>query len=226
MTKQNVYIFLNTFPCEYHSFECGIKKKHLKLPCHTINSIKCSTHFKATLMGGASMQTDEHANCKPRTDIRPQLSWRDAMRWLTGEGGDVVFEEALGFAGLGHEARERSLHVPPLSRRFLADHLVVRHRLPKCLQRGQRGPVISMEGGSRSRSSQEPLHALLQLFGLYGRAGWCGLQIIFFHKYTNSNCRPLFPPSPIFFNRKKKLCNNITTCHIYFSGTILIKQCQ
>lgn len=44
---------------------------------------------------------------------------------LTWEGSDVVFKEALGFASFGHEACERSLHVPPLTCCLLSHHLVV-----------------------------------------------------------------------------------------------------
>jgi len=57
-------------------------------------------------------------------------------RSLTWEGGDVVFEEAVSFSGLGHEASERSLHVSPLTRCLLSHHLVVRHRLSERLRAG------------------------------------------------------------------------------------------
>ena len=57
----------------------------------------------------------------------------DADVWLTWEGSDVIFEEALSLSGLRHEASERSLYVSPLTRRLLSHHLVVWHRLSECL---------------------------------------------------------------------------------------------
>lgn len=53
---------------------------------------------------------------------------------LTWEGSDVVFEEALSFSSLGHEARECSLHVSPLCCCLFSHHLVVRHRLSERLR--------------------------------------------------------------------------------------------
>lgn len=54
-------------------------------------------------------------------------------RRLTREGGDVVFEQAVRLPSFGHEASERTLHVPPLAGGFLPQHLVVRHGLPERL---------------------------------------------------------------------------------------------
>lgn len=56
-----------------------------------------------------------------------------ARRCLTWEGGDVVFEQAVRLPSFGHEACERTLHVPPLAGSFLPQHLVVRHGLSECL---------------------------------------------------------------------------------------------
>lgn len=52
---------------------------------------------------------------------------------LTWEGGDVVFKQAVRLPSFGHEACERTLHVPPLAGSFLPQHLVVRHRLSERL---------------------------------------------------------------------------------------------
>lgn len=56
------------------------------------------------------------------------------MTSLTGKGRDVIFEEALGFSGFGHETGQCSFHVSPLGGSFFSHYLVVRHRLSKCLK--------------------------------------------------------------------------------------------
>lgn len=71
--------------------------------------------------------------------VKPMLHfWLDQKhrRWLTWEGGDVVFEQAVRLPSFGHEAGERSLHVPPLAGGFLPQHLVVGHGFSEGLHSG------------------------------------------------------------------------------------------
>lgn len=54
---------------------------------------------------------------------------------LTWEGGDVIFEKALSFSRLCHESCEGSLYISSLTCCLLPQHLIVRHRFSKSLEK-------------------------------------------------------------------------------------------